>query len=379
MLETNYKNFINSIRLAIGERCELSPTIDAEHLLRISSMHDLTHLVHYGFVRARMVECLKDKTKDFESAHAIAVFRYLKIARELNDMANALERAEIDFMFLKGSQLRFYYPEPWMRTSSDIDVLIKEDSEKQAHKVLEKLNYKYIGKHQRAVRNFKTPSGVHIELHTQIRDNGDIADEYLKSVWDTAIRENGYGHKYKMDDCTFLFHHVAHMAKHFCNGGCGVRSFLDLCILNGRGESIKFFEMLDVAGLREFYNSAKSLGEFWFKEGPQAYPSGMDTYVFRGGLFGTFENTVDANAKNGKMRYLMGKTFPSCAEMKEMHPVLKKLKLLLPFYYVARFFKIMFKAVIGKGRDELKAVRNLNKNRAENTQKLFKKLGLRQQ
>ncbi|MBO4954226.1 MAG: nucleotidyltransferase family protein, partial [Clostridia bacterium] len=33
----------------------------------------------------------------------------------------------IDFMPLKGAVIRQYYPEPWMRTSCDIDIHVKKD------------------------------------------------------------------------------------------------------------------------------------------------------------------------------------------------------------------------------------------------------------
>ena len=47
------------------------------------------------------------------------------------ECCNALEKAQIPFVPLKGSVIRKYYPEAWMRTSSDIDVLVhKEDVEK---------------------------------------------------------------------------------------------------------------------------------------------------------------------------------------------------------------------------------------------------------
>lgn len=377
MLETKHQIFINSIKLAIGGEGELNLPIDSEALLHVASMHDLSHLVYYGFYKAGNVELLKDKTKDFKSFHTSAIFRYMKIAKELNDMSSVFERAGIDFIFLKGSKIRFYYPEPWMRTSSDIDVLIKPEAEKDACGVFEKLKYKHVGD-WRYVKNYDTPSGVHIELHTEICDDEFVVDEHLKTVWDTAVLEEGFSHKYKMDDCTFLFHHVEHMAKHFRDGGCGVRPFIDLYVLNGRGEGEELFERLDEVGLTEFYRAVKALMEFWFKDGEKNYPRGMDEYVLRGGLFGTYENAVGVNAKKGKLRYLLGRIFPPYAEMKDMYPSLKKQKWLLPFCYVVRFFKVMAKLIIGKGRDELKAVHNTDKKRVEDTRKLFEDLGLRQ-
>lgn len=370
--------FIRSIRSALTKKGELTEGFDVKSLWEFASMHDLAHLVSLGFFTLNKSGLLGEYNDKFTSAQVKAMFRHVKIVKELNDMASAFERIGVDFIFLKGSKLRFYYPEPWMRTSSDIDVLIKGCAEKDACEVFEKLNYKYLGEHQKSVKNYDTPSGVHIELHTAICDNGDVADELLKKVWDTAVLEDGFSHKYRMDDCTFLFHHVAHMAKHFCNGGCGVRPFIDLFVLNNRGESKEFFDMIFVAGLTDFYRAVKELVDCWFRGALPTYPCGMDEYVLRGGLFGTYENAVEVNAKNGKIRYILDRVFPPYVDMKDTYPSLKKQKWLLPFYYVARWFKLFFKFLRGAGRDELKAVSNIDKKRVNATQKLFENLGLRQ-
>ena len=50
-----------------------------------------------------------------------------------------IKKVQIPFLPLKGSVIRQYYPEPWMRTSCDIDILV--DFEKDAHVGL----FKYAG------------------------------------------------------------------------------------------------------------------------------------------------------------------------------------------------------------------------------------------
>ena len=55
------------------------------------------------------------------------------------ELKEALEKAEIPFLPLKGSVIRKYYPEPWMRTSCDIDLLIhKEEADNVVNLFTEK-------------------------------------------------------------------------------------------------------------------------------------------------------------------------------------------------------------------------------------------------
>ena len=60
--------------------------------------------------------------------------------------------------------------------------------------------------------------------------------------------------RYEMTDEFFYFYHIAHMAKHFENGGCGIRPFVDLVVLD-RMDSENFSkrdELLKSGGLLQF-------------------------------------------------------------------------------------------------------------------------------
>ena len=52
-----------------------------------------------------------------------AIYRHAQLSYEYVAVCDALETAQIPFIPLKGSVLRKWYPEPWMRTSCDIDIL----------------------------------------------------------------------------------------------------------------------------------------------------------------------------------------------------------------------------------------------------------------
>lgn len=367
--------FIQSLRQAIGKNGKVEGEFSPEALWNLASLHDLAHLVSVAFSSLGCQSKFGEYLDKFTSAQVKAVFRHVKIVKELGDMASAFEREGVDFIFLKGSKMRFFYPEPWMRTSSDIDLLVRGGFEDKAKEVLLKLNYKYLGE-WRYERRYDTPSGVHIEVHTDLSEGEGVVDQKLKEVWNTAVVEDGYKHKYVMSDEFFRFYHVVHMAKHFSDGGCGVRPFIDLFVLKDRGENDDFYKMLEEVNLVKFYAGVKSLCDSWFGDGDCTETDKMEEFVIRGGLFGTYENAVDVKGKKGKFRYLLGRAFPPFVNMKEMYPTLKKHKWLLPIFYVARWFKVLVKLIAGKARDELKAINNMDEKRVEDTQKLFDSLGL---
>ena len=77
-------------------------------------------------------------------------------------------------------------------------------------------------------------TGVHLELYFALI--GDMVSkmqgQILDRIWNVAEPVEGLSHQYKMPDEWFRFYHLAHMAKHVTNGGCGIRPFLDLWIMD---------------------------------------------------------------------------------------------------------------------------------------------------
>ena len=80
---------------------------------------------HSGVIRSE----IKQK---FEKQILTAIYRYENINSELETLKTAFEEEKIPFIPLKGSVIRQYYPEPWLRTSCDIDILVHEEDIERA-------------------------------------------------------------------------------------------------------------------------------------------------------------------------------------------------------------------------------------------------------
>ena len=85
-------------------------------LYKLAKSHDLAHLVGDALIKNNLIGDGKVKAK-FQKQMMLAVYRYEKINYELGRLHKVLNEAEIPFIPLKGSVIRQYYPEPWMRTS----------------------------------------------------------------------------------------------------------------------------------------------------------------------------------------------------------------------------------------------------------------------
>ena len=93
-------------------------------VLKMAKQHDIEHLVALGILNN---ELANEKNKpQLQQVVFRAVYRYEQLNYDFKNVCEALENAKIPFLPLKGSVLRSYYPEPWMRTSCDIDILVPE-------------------------------------------------------------------------------------------------------------------------------------------------------------------------------------------------------------------------------------------------------------
>ena len=247
------------------DECKTCSEDVTSDLLKISSGHDLLHILALGLKQNNIV--LKENT-DLDKHILKALYRYEKLNYEYDNLCSTLECAKIPFMPLKGSIMRRYYPEPWMRTSCDIDVLIHEkDAEKAKSILVGEHNYTYHGKSSHDL-SFFTFANVHIELHYDLVEDGvaNKSSEVLKSVWDTAVLQEKSEYHYEMPDEMFYFYHIAHMAKHFEGGGCGIRPLIDLWILDNleTADHHRRDELLERGDLLKFANSARKLSRVWF-------------------------------------------------------------------------------------------------------------------
>ena len=202
-----------------------------EKIYKISEKHDLSHLVCAAVDKNR-IPCDGETAKKFGKEVMTALFRAENLVYEIERIGKALEKAGIDYVPLKGAVIRDKYPEPWMRTSCDVDMLVHEAQLEEAIETLKsELGYVCEDKKNYHDVDLFSPGGVHLELHFNIKENIPQLDLNLEKVWQYASPSKDGAREYKLTREFFIFHIVAHAAYHFVGGGCGIRPFLDLYLL----------------------------------------------------------------------------------------------------------------------------------------------------
>ena len=352
-------------------------------LFKLSKRHDLAHLIGDVLDKNGLLSAETEIKQRFLRERSIAIFRYGQIQYELEQICQVLENAEIKFLPLKGSVLRQSYPEPWLRTSCDIDILV-EKAQLDVAKEIIKSGLSYEEKSGTDVSHdvsLFAPSGVHLELHYSLVEEGRArnASTILCNVWENIIQSSAS--QKLMTDEMFYFYHIAHMAKHFEIGGCGVRSFLDVYVLkmHTKYQSENCTVLLEKGGLLTFAKAVEQTARVWFNgEAETALSKEIQDYILYAGMYGDTENrvAVEQVKRGGKFKYVWSRIFLPYDQLKMQYPRLEKRKCLTPFYQVKRWCRVLF----GKGSKNLSREWNANKqlqsDKKERVAKLLENLDL---
>lgn len=350
-----------------------------ETIYNISMEQEVFYIVADALSKLDLIK--GDVREVFFNEQLAGVCRNQLLEHELNSVSELFERNAIQHIPLKGSVLRNLYPKPEMRPSCDTDILIHKDELDKAKELLcTELAHEFQrnGSHDIA---FVSDCGMELELHFRLYENAGANKDILDNVWDYSLVENGHEYRCRMMPEFFVFYHIFHMSKHFKNGGCGIRPFLDLFVLknNFPYDNDKLYEFLKKSGLSVFADTAFEIISVWFGTAcGNELTQLIEEYIFNAGIYGTFENMVAISSaqKGGKIMSLLSKIFLPRELLKNQFPILEEKRWLTPYYEVKRWHRILFK---DKSRIQFEIARqnaNLSAEKIEKTKRLIDELEL---
>ncbi len=352
-------------------------------LFKRAHKHDVAHLLGFAFdingwhIKGNSI------CEMFSKEMVKAVYRYEMINFELGRLCEAFEAAHIPFLPLKGSVIRKYYLHPWQRTSCDVDVLVHEEDLDRATALLtEQYGYRFDHKGTHDVSLF-SDRGQHLELHYTLIADGVAKSScaVLRNVWNACTVADGCAYRYEMSDEMFYFYHIAHMAKHLEEGGCGVRPLIDLWILDGLEgfDPARRDALLEQGQLLKFAEQASRLSRCWLDgEAYDEVLQQLENYILRGGVYGNRENrvAVQQQKKGGRFQYALSRIFIPYEVIKFHYPILQKHRWLTPIMEVRRWGKLLFCGHAKRTIRELQMNNQISSEEAEQTGQFLKNIGL---
>ena len=371
--------------------------VDWNKIYKLASIHSLNGAIYLAVQKLNDNdkpdrEILKNLKHEFYNT----TVRYEKQEEAYSNITNKLSEYKLTHLPFKGIVIRNYYPVKQMRTSGDIDILIKENDHNSVHEALTQIGFKNINKssHWIYIRDM-----VILEVHSQImyRQISPKADyiSYFRNIWDYAVTDYGYAYKLKLEyNLVLLF---AHTAKHFYKNGAGVRMILDIAvILDKYGNTLDYKLIwdelkklkLDAFALNIFYLCSRwfyiKLPGVTFDMEDSTYET-VSKYILEGGTFG-FNDRNEAlsiirkeyettnNSKLAQIRAFKHILFLNYDDMKTLYPILNMLPFLLPLFWINRGITRLYK----RRKRTLGILNGLFKcsEQAELSYEMMKKIGL---
>lgn len=282
----------------------------------------------------------EDIVSYMKRVNAMDVRRGILQEHIVDTLRNGLEEKKIDHMFFKGAVTKERYPDPYLRSMGDIDLLYRAEQHNLLQKTMNQLGF--VMKAAGRVHDIYTSHGdIIVEAHRQLTSPHSPYHSFCEAIRDRAEKKSAREYEYAMTkEDEFLFNFI-HLASHFKKGGVGIRFIIDIWIykrLNLDWDYVN--EKLASLNLLQFYHLIELLSEKWF--GTEIIEddlvSEIERYVFSGGVFGNPEHRNHFALRKGKMKYLFRVCFPNYAGMKSMFPWLK-CRILLPLAWMVRFFE----------------------------------------
>lgn len=385
MQRTVEKVFFALIRFEINgaELCdEIKNLITPEMLpalFKLSKRHDLAHLIGDALDKNGLLPDGTEAKKRFLQERNMAVYRYEQIQYEFEQICDALEKAKIPFIPLKGSVIRQYYPEPWMRTSCDIDILVQQERLEEVENLLINiLNYAKHGVGAHDVQ-FYSESGVHLELHFSLIEFQKFEQQkkaklILDQAWKEVEENENFTKIFRGE--FFLFYHMVHMFNHFIGGGCGVRFFIDVWIIQQFIDinNVRFNEFLQTANLVKFSDGILQATNVWLGEGKEtSIVIDLQEYVLHAGMYGDIKNriAIEQGKKGNKRSYVFKRLFLSYEELRFQYPIINRYKILTPICQLVRWGRLLFRTNKSKPLMELRLNRKISEEQKNRAARIF--------
>lgn len=347
-MDSVQQGILTLIRSAItGEACPLPEDFLLEQAEAQIVTHQVSGLAYEGGVVCGLAK--KDPTM------ARLFQRYYQGMLRSNAQMQALEQVfqtfedhNIDYLPVKGCNVKALYPRPAMRTMGDADVLIRYRQYEAIRPLMQQLGYTELPEYHHELP--WDSKQLHLELHRSLIPDFHTQEyRHFSDAWQKAVHTKGCRYDLSCEDAfEYLF---VHYAKHYRSGGIGIRQPIDLWVWQQKYPSMdmeKVRRSLADLQMLEFFENTQAMLQVWFDGAVATTKTDfMTDYIFASGAWGQMENRQRSagllkarqagSAATARKQYIWAAIFPPIELMRKRYPVLHKAPWLLPVLWPVRW------------------------------------------
>lgn len=384
-MDKQQKNFIGLLSAAIGGKPFVPDAPDYPGIIALAQYHGVTNLLSYAIAPLPKELQPEEALKKYLKRHSYAsTTREVLQEKEFLLIREAFSKESIRALPLKGAVIKHLYPRPEMRHMSDVDLLISPEDRLQVRGCLEQLGFRAERFGLGDTDDYFGPNGIKYELHHDLSEESfnNKSCSFVSGLLALSEGDPKQGFLTLSNEAHYVYV-LCHFIKHFLNGGIGVRQVMDvyLCRREWSFDEPRLQQLLKDLELGIFAENLEQLASHWFNGGEEnEITRELGDYIMGSGVFGREDQKVAdrlLKGENGKNRrtYLRTRLFPSYKTMCFYYPSLKKLPILLPFYWVWRIlYALLFRR--GKLRNELATVGETDQSALHRRASFYQRCGL---
>lgn len=342
------KGILTLIRSAITQEASSQPAgfimTDAYPVIM---KHQIITLAYEGAVLCGVSKAAPEMQKLF-GHYCRCLLQSERQLRAIENICTAFQANEIDHMPLKGCNMKHLYPKPELRLMGDADILVRTSQYDKIRPIVAKMGFSEQTESDHEYI-WQSPA-LFLELHKRLIPsyNKDYF-RYFGDGWKLAKKQEKTRYAMSPED-EFIFN-FCHFAKHYRDGGIGLRHAADLWVFLRANPNLNenyLHTELHKLQLLDFYRNIRTLLGVWFEgSATNKKTDFMTDFLFACGVWGQKDSHeiskaaksahVAGSVKKGKLWQLLQFIFPGKIAMQHRYPILRKCPILLPILWPVRW------------------------------------------
>lgn len=276
---------------------------------------------------------------------------------EIENLLKCFDKEQIYNLPMKGYFLKNDYPNPFDRSIADYDILFDINDIDSIKNIFKQNGYKFKKNDDQQYHFVKAPF-MYIEMHRSLLKKDNINYSLLENQLEKAKVRDGYSYSKEMTLEDYYIYMLLHSAKHFSEGGIGIRMIADEYVFYKKYSdqlNQKYLsEQFEKLGITLFEKRLRDISLKWFS--PDSSITDFDDveeFILISMTLGRVDVAVMSemerrrvNTKTGrkKSRFVnfISSLFPNKTYMANKYSFVEKMPILLPYSWACMWCRRIF-------------------------------------
>lgn len=276
---------------------------------------------------------------------------------EIESLLKSFDEGKIYNLPMKGYFLKEDYPNSFERSISDYDILFDINDIDSIKNIFKQNGYKFKKNDDQQYHFVKAPF-MYIEMHRSLLKKDNINYSLLENQLEKAKVRDGYSYSKEMTLEDYYIYMLLHSAKHFSQGGIGIRMIADEYVFYKKYSdqlNQKYLsEQFEKLGITLFEKTLRDISLKWFSKGSEVKDfDDVEEYILLSMTLGRVDVAVmsemerrrvntETGRKKSRFVNFISSLFPNKTYMANKYSFVEKMPILLPYSWVCMWCRRIF-------------------------------------